>query len=274
MDLITIKFIGLVLLFHTFGTNGKVNYTMFAVDATPGDDTHVVKVCDADIPEHHAYLRIVGDAVSAIWESKTAIPCETEGPDPHKDHCLLYELDHDDLTITGVSTLDDGVAVTASLGLVPRLKKFFGTTTTPKLIATKAHDNSAATLTIKTGQLAGIPEFNDMRTMMLNVPQPEVHIDEVTIESTTRANHRIVVPAGAQIAIINMMKHDAIDKPGNHSSAGGEKDWYLHFKLLDKEPPPGECKHPISKMKLRLEHSHDSSHPESLNKACSATTYP
>ena len=271
MDLITIKFIGLVLLFHTLAAGGKVNYTMFAVDATPSDGTHEVKVCDTKIPEHHAYLRIVGKA-QVEW-STAPLKCETEGPDPHTNDCRLFELDHDDLTITGVSTSDEGVTILPSLVLVPRLKEFFGSGTA-KLTASKAHDRSAATLKIKTGQLGGVPEFNDMRTMRLDVPQPQVHIDEVTIESTTRANHRIVVPAGAQIAIINMMEHDAVDQPGNHSSDGGEEDWYLHYLLLDKEPPPNECEHPISALKLRKEHSDDKNHPKALNKACSATDFP
>jgi hypothetical protein len=270
MDLITIKFIGLVLLFHTVAPSGKVNFMMFAVDATP-DKSATVHVCNKDIPAHHAYLRIVGDTVSVSWQTR-AIPCETEGPEPNTGRCFLYELDHDDLSITGVSDDSGGVTVTSSLGLVPRLKEFFGSGPA-KLTAQKAHDNSAATLSIKAGALFGVPEFNDMRTMRLDVRQPEIPIDEVTITSKKNAKNKIVVPAGSQIAIINMMPDDAADQPGNHSSEGHEEDWFLHFTLLDNEPTAG-CKHPISDQTTREEHSDDKMKLLSLNKACSPTTFP
>lgn len=268
MDLITIKFIGLILLFQTSAGPNPVRYTMFAADGTPK-----VNICGTTIPEHHAYLRVVGPAISANWSTAPA-KCETEGANPHTGDCLLYELDHDDLVITTVSNSTVGVTKMPTVnGIVPKLRDF---DPSAQLDALNAHARSAATLQLNTGTLEGIQEFNDMRTMKLVVRQGAVHLDSVTIESATRPTNKIVVPAGAQLAIINMPAADAADKPGEMTGHDDETHWYLHYSLLDNPPAAAKCFHPISLMSLRKQHTDppSPSHPKTLSKVCSSTTYP
>lgn len=266
MDLITIKFIGLLLMFHTTASNGRPVYTMFAADGTPSK-----KVCKFQIAEHHAYLRVIGTPISVSWPS-AAIPCTLESTVTHSGDCNLYELDHDDLTISGVSNTSEveGVQEMPSLVVVPRLKKYFGNA---QLDAGHAHDKAAATLHILTGTLEGVPELNDMRDLRLTVEQPQIALKEVEIKSA-RADGRIVVNPGSEIAIINMMPDAAAAEPGNHLGQGEEEDWFLHFTLLEKLPADGDCHHPVSPDEFRKQLSTNAHLFVTLNKACSPTEFP
>jgi hypothetical protein len=270
MDLLVIKLIGIVMLFHAGNAPAdRAFYTVYAADGKGG-----IKMCGVPVESHEAYLRVIGTAKVTGWT--TAIPCKAERQESQASPCSLYPLDHDELFISdGISDSNIGVDPMPSLAMVPRLKKFGGD---EPLTPAHAQGDSAVTLPLALGTIEGVDEDNDTRTMRLTVPQPQIQVKEVTITSKTRPGYTVVVPAGAHIAIINLPTKFAQDRPGDVTGSGHEAHWFLHYKILDVDPPKAQCTFPPSatfllEPEFRRKHKHKLSLVV-LNKACSPTTYP
>jgi hypothetical protein len=270
MDLITIKFIGIILLFHSEPFTNPTRYT-----AIIANGKKQVTKCDMPIDEHRAYVRVFGETLDGTtWqpdkEPCTAVPiCPNGKPCSPPPACTLFEIDGDVLEITGVTNSTIGVTQMRGLDeILPKLTRFFRSLGTD-IDLDSAMARSIGSIELTAGELEGVPEPSDMRSAALTVKKGFGNQDSVTIQSKNHSDRTIVVPAGAEIAILNLppkMAHDDPGTPHPHDTVHPEH-WFLHYTLGGHEPKKSDCHAPLSD-----ETAHNPL--VTLTKECSATTYP
>jgi len=259
--LIIIKFIGVVLLFHTPGPN-PVKFTALLPDGRKP----VIK-CGKQISEHRAYVRIIGDVdTSATTWPVDAKPCVPAAK------CKLYEITNDEIEITPITQSTVGVTQLPNLDkIVPKLTDYFITLHNDfDLSAAKA--KSVGSIELNAGEMGGDALANDMRIGVLQA-QPGPLVTAVTIHSKNH-NKTIVVPFDSEIAILNLPPDIAHAVPGAPHSGHVDthpEHWFLHYELGGHDPRPNDCTTPTS---FASAYRMLDETIVTLSKECSATTYP
>jgi hypothetical protein len=255
VDLIIIRFIGIILFFQTSTGGNPVKYTVLLPDGTPGI---TCTKCGDDLDEHKSFIAVIGREDGTDWPSSLTTKCGRD--------CYLYELDHDDLFITTVTESTIGVIKDPSVNRnLPRLKDFFKS---GSIDLSLAKSKANATLELREGTLLGVEECNDMRTSTLVVKQGVTVPKNVTIRSRTHRDRTIIVPVGWTIGILNVLPKLATEKLATKNPIicehfeHHEHDWFLHYELSEFKALLSDCHYPKSE------------YQRVLNKACSNTTYP
>jgi len=250
MDLV-INFIGIILLYQTV-IAPPYSYTIYLPDGR----SHPA-ACGTPIPEHYAFIRVMGRNVSAIkWPY---IPCPSAGTE-----CKLFPLNGGDaITMTGLPGAGGVDISDQTVKALPKYKDYNGSSITPATAATK----SVATMTFSTGIFSMSVFANGMKYTTLQVPSTG---GDITIAQGTKS---FVVPKGSEVDVINLPFSVATGVLGMAMGGDDHVHYFLYHKLADAEPPQ-PCRSPATVQQAMHAMGGPAGNEVSLSIACSNTNYP
>jgi len=244
MDFVTIKFIGIILLFNTTPNSFQNFYT-----ALIPDGRNVVEKCEGHVDPHVAVIKIDQEP-----QSGTDWPC-ADASNP----CKTFSINQDNVEITGVSNSTVGVTKNHMRRLL-RLRDYFKSLP-DDIDISGPKSKSLGSVKLSAGVLTGV-EKHDERSAMLTFTPTGSQPAEIVIQSYDdqhKAKYKIVLKPGATITFEDEPVVTGTGGPIVISSSVSH--WFLHYALFDQKPLPTDCIPPRSRDFV-------------ANKECSATTYP